>query len=112
MKKRIKIALYWQILIAIILGAIFGYFFTEQISYVDWMGNIFMRCLKLIVVPIVFCSIVGGVAGISASDGFLRLGGKTLAYYFATCVIAILTGLFFVNLIKKEKICVEIWRIL
>ena len=103
MKKRIRLALHWQILIAIILGAFFGYYFTEQISYVDWAGTIFMRCLKLIVVPIVFCSIVGGVAGISATDGFLRLGGKTLGYYFVTCMIAILTGLFFVNFFKPGE---------
>jgi len=94
------IALHWQILISIVLGILFGYFFTKQIGYVDWMGAVFMRLLKMIVVPLVFCSVVGGVATISATDGFLRLGGKTFAYYLATCLIAILTGLFFVNLIK------------
>ena len=99
MKKK-GLALHWQILIAIVLGIVFGYFFTNQISYVDWMGAVFMRLLKMIVVPLVFCSVVGGVANISATDGFLRLGGKTFGYYFATCLIAILTGLFFVNLIK------------
>ena len=99
MKKK-GLALHWQILIAIILGIVYGYFFTDQIRYVDWMGAVFMRLLKMIVVPLVFCSVVGGVATISSTDGFLRLGGKTFGYYFATCLIAILTGLFFVNLIK------------
>ncbi|MCL2097594.1 MAG: dicarboxylate/amino acid:cation symporter [Bacteroidales bacterium] len=102
MKKR-TLSLHWQIIIAIILGALFGFYFTEQVSYVDWLGTVFMRALKLIVVPLVFCSVVSGVAGISATDGFLRLGGKTLSYYLVTCIIAILIGLFFVNLIKPGE---------
>ena len=101
--KKTKLALHWQIVIAIILGALFGFYFTEQTSYVDWMGMVFMRALKMIVVPLVFCSVVGGVAGISATDGFLRLGGKTVGYYLFTCLVAILTGLFLVNLIKPGQ---------
>jgi len=98
-----KLALHWQILIAIILGILFGFYCTEQIAYVDWLGAVFMRLLKMIVAPLVFCSVVAGVAGISATDGFLRLGGKTLGYYLFTSLVAILTGLFFVNLIKPGQ---------
>ena len=101
--KKVTIALHWQILIAIILGAIFGFYFTAQTHYVDWLGVVFMRALKMIVVPLVFCSVAGGVANISATDGFLRLGGKTLGYYLFTCLTAILTGLLLVNLIKPGQ---------
>ena len=101
--KKITLALHWQILIAIILGAAFGYCFTEQTSYVDWLGVVFMRALKMIVVPLVFCSVTSGVANISATDGFLRLGGKTLGYYLFTCIVAISTGLFLVILIKPGQ---------
>ncbi|MCL2727042.1 MAG: dicarboxylate/amino acid:cation symporter, partial [Bacteroidales bacterium] len=102
MKKR-TLALHWQIVIAIILGSLFGFFFTEQVHYVDWMGTIFMRALKMIAIPLVFCSVVAGVASISAQDGFLRLGGKTLGYYFFTCLLAIITGFVLVNLIKPGQ---------
>ena len=102
-EKKTKIALHWQILIAIILGILYGYLFTEHVAYVDWLGAIFMRLLRMIVVPLVFCSVVGGVSTISATDGFMRLGGKTMGYYLGTCFIAILTGLFFVNLIKPGQ---------
>ena len=98
--KKKKLALHWQILIAILLGALFGFYFTEQTQYVDWLGVAFMNALKMIVVPLVFCSVTSGVANISATDGFLRLGGKTLGYYLLTCVVAIFTGLTMVNLIK------------
>jgi len=101
--KRITLALHWQILMAIVSGGLFGFYFTEQVGYVDWLGAVFMRALKMIVAPLVFCSVAGGVANISATDGFLRLGGKTLGYYLFTCLIAILTGLFFVNLIKPGQ---------
>ena len=95
--------LHWYILIAIVSGVLYGYFLTEQISYVDWLGTIFMRLLKMIVVPLVFCSVTSGVANISATDGFLRLGGKTLFFYMFTCLIAILTGLILVNIIKPGQ---------
>ncbi|MDR1951664.1 MAG: dicarboxylate/amino acid:cation symporter [Bacteroidales bacterium] len=98
-----KFPLHYQILVAIIFGGLFGFYFTEQIAYVDWMGTIFMRALKMIVVPLVFCMVMTGVASISATDGFLRLGGKTIGYYLATTVVAILTGLFLVNLIKPGE---------
>lgn len=92
--------MHYQIILGILLGVCFGFFFTELTSYIDWMGVLFMRALKMIVVPLVFCSVTAGVAGISAQDNFLRLGGKTMGIYLVTCVIAIFTGLFFVNLIK------------
>jgi Na+/H+-dicarboxylate symporter len=98
-----KIPLHYQILTAIILGGLFGFYFTEHIAYVDWMGTVFMRALKMIVAPLVFCSVMTGVASISAQDGFLRLGGKTLGYYLATTIVAILTGLVLVNWIQPGK---------
>ena len=101
--KKIVFSLHWQIIFAIILGALFGFFCTNLTPYITWMGTVFMRALKMIVVPLVFCSVVGGVANISSTDGFLRLGGKTLSYYLITCVIAILTGLFFVNFIRPGE---------
>lgn len=92
--------MHYQIILGIVLGIAFGFFFTEQTPYVDWLGELFMRALKMIVVPLVFCSVTAGVAAISAQDNFLKLGGKTLGFYLLTCVIAIFTGLFFVNLIQ------------
>jgi Na+/H+-dicarboxylate symporter len=98
-----KIPLHYQILAAIIFGGLFGFYFTEQIAYVDWMGTIFMRALQMIVAPLVFCMVMTGVANISATAGFLRLGGKTLGYYLATTIIAILTGLVLVNWLKPGE---------
>jgi Na+/H+-dicarboxylate symporter len=95
---RPKIPMHYQIITGILLGIGLGFFFSEQACYIDWMGDLFLRALKMIVVPLVFCSVTAGVANISIQDNFLRLGGKTLGYYTLTCLIAIFTGLFFVNL--------------
>ncbi|MCK4663204.1 MAG: dicarboxylate/amino acid:cation symporter [Bacteroidales bacterium] len=95
-----KIALHWQILIALVLSVIFGIYFKEYISYVSWMGEIFLRALKMIIIPLILSSIVSGVTNIGNAENLGRLGLKTITYYIATSTFAILTGLFLVNIIQ------------
>lgn len=66
----------------------------------DYVGTLFMNLLKMIIVPLVFSSIVVGVAGLGKTTGFARLGGKTVAYYMCSSLVAILVGLTLVNLVK------------
>lgn len=61
-------------------------------------ADIFMRLLKMLIVPLVLSSIVTGVAGISGGKEFGRLGMKTIAYYMSTSMLAIVTGLLVINL--------------
>ena len=95
-----KIKLHWQILIALILSVIFGIYFTEYVEYVTWMGDVFLRALRMIIVPLIFSSIVTGVTGIGSGKNLGRMGFKTILYYLSTSFFAIFTGLFLVNLIK------------
>jgi Na+/H+-dicarboxylate symporter len=95
-----KLKLHWQILIAFILAIILGIFFPQYSGYVRWMGDFFLRALKMIIVPLVFSSIVSGVANLGSTSSLGRLGIKTITYYISTSVIAILTGLILVNIIK------------
>lgn len=95
-----KIALHWQILIAFIIAIVFGIFFKEQVNYVSWMGDVFLRMLKMIVIPLILSSIISGISNIGSEGNFGRLGVKTLGYYFMTTIFAILVGLLFVDLIK------------
>ena len=99
MKKQ-KFPLYLQILIALVLGVLFGIFLPQHIEYVSWMGEIFMRALKMIIIPLILTSIISGVANIGGTDNLGRLGLRTMGYYLITSLLAITTGLFFVNLIK------------
>tara|TARA_R110002096_G_scaffold147671_18_gene307732 strand:+ start:2438 stop:3889 length:1452 start_codon:yes stop_codon:yes gene_type:complete len=108
-----------QILTALALGAIFGGFINylsttaasdpdsagvrfsqTYIGIADYVGGLFMSALKMIIVPLIFSSVVVGIAGVGNQKGFGRRGLKTLLYYVSTSFFAILIGLTFVNLVK------------
>lgn len=95
-----RIKLHWQILIALVLGVLFGIFFSEHVAYVAWTGEIFLRALRMIIIPLVFSSIVTGVANIGNARNIGLLGAKTMGYYLASSTLAILTGLFLVNVFR------------
>ncbi|WP_320052002.1 dicarboxylate/amino acid:cation symporter [uncultured Acetobacteroides sp.] len=95
-----KIELYWQILIAFVLAILFGIFFKNQVHYVAWMGVVFIKALKMIIIPLIFASMISGVSNIGDAKNLGRLGAKTVAYYLGSSVLALLTGLILVNLIK------------
>jgi len=95
-----KLELHWQILIALVLSVLYGIFLSDYVSWVAWMGALFMRALKMIIVPLVLTSIISGVANLGSAENLGRLGLKTLLYYLTTSLLAILTGLFFVNVLQ------------
>lgn len=99
-KKRFTLALHWQILIMLLLGGLFGYFFPHLAKYTNWIGEIFLRGLNMIIIPLILCSITTGVASVGTADNLGRLGLKTMGYYVISTLIAIVTGFFFVQLIK------------
>lgn len=98
--KILKIQLHWQILIALVLSIIYGIFFKDQIHYVAWLGEVFLRALKMIIIPLILSSIVSGVANLGSAENLGRLGAKTILYYMSTSTLAIITGLFLVNIIQ------------
>jgi len=101
-----KVALHWQVIIALFLGIVFAFFavnlgwqdFTK--AYVSPFGNIFINLLKLIAVPLVLFSIITGIGSLKNIKQLGRVGLKTLLIYVATTMSAIMIGLFFVNTIK------------
>jgi len=95
-----KLQLHWQILIALVLGVLFGVTFPDLIKYVEWMGTLFLRALRMIIVPLIFSSIVSGVTGLGSGENLGRMTMKTIGYYLTTSLFAIFTGLILVNLIK------------
>ena len=96
----LKLKLHWQILIALVIAVIYGLFLTDYVSYVGWMGDLFLRGLRMIIVPLIFTSIISGVANIGDAHNLGRLGLKTFAYYITTSFFAIITGLVLVNIIQ------------
>ncbi|MFW5756472.1 MAG: dicarboxylate/amino acid:cation symporter, partial [Tangfeifania sp.] len=70
------------------------------VKYVSWIGDIFLRALKMIIIPLVFSSIISGVSSIGGGKNLGRIGIKTLFYYLSTSALAIVTGLTIVNIVK------------
>jgi Na+/H+-dicarboxylate symporter len=95
-----KLALYWQILIAFALSVLYGLFFGEHIYLVAWMGDVFIKALKMIIIPLIFTSIISGIANVGSGDNLGRLGFKTIGYYLSTSTAALFTGLVIVNIFK------------
>ncbi len=85
------------------LGVAFALLFGEKSLIAAPLGDIFMRLLKMVIVPLIFTSITVGVAGLGDSRSLGRLGSKTLGYYFLTSIIAILIGLSLTNLIRPGE---------
>lgn len=98
----------WAVFIAIILAIVFGSMASRQTSVFDItfyaifdvVGTIFLNALMLVVVPLVSSSIITGISRIGNEGAFGRLGGKMFIFYIGTSLMAILIGLFFVNLIN------------
>lgn len=87
-------------LIGLILGGILGLLFKDAIPFIKPLGDLFIRLMSLIVVPLIFFSIVSGITSIDNMKKLKRIGGKTLAYYTVTAVIAISIGLLMANIFK------------
>ena len=95
-----KLKLHWQILIALSFAIVFALFFPKYVPYVSWMGDLFIRALKMVIIPLILSSIISGITNIGSAENLGRIGLKTLLYYVLTSTLAIITGLLFVNIIK------------
>ncbi len=102
-----KLKLHWQILIAMSLGIVAGVIFQKVyngepsgpvFATVSSLGTIFIRLLRMIIVPLIFTSIVTGVSNIGEGKKLGRIGLKTMIYYVFTSILAILIGLTLSNI--------------
>ena len=75
-------------------------YYNPAIRSVSWMGDLFLRFLRMIIIPLILSSLISGVTNIGTGGNLGRLGLKTLSYYILTSTFAIVTGLFFVNILK------------
>lgn len=104
-----KLALHWKIIIGMALGVLWGIAALKfgWIDFtIDWIkpfGTIFINLLKLIAVPLIFASLVKGIASLTDISKLSRIGLKTIVIYIASTVIAVTLGLGLVNLIKPGE---------
>jgi Na+/H+-dicarboxylate symporter len=81
-------------------GAVFG---AEAAARLGWIGDLFLRLLRMVIVPLVLASIISGVASVGSGRTIGRLFSKTLGYYVLSSLLAILVGLLLVNLIGPGR---------
>ncbi|MEE9492457.1 MAG: dicarboxylate/amino acid:cation symporter [Gammaproteobacteria bacterium] len=103
-----RLALHWQILIALALAVLAGLsvgketvlFGIHFYALFDFIGTIFLNALKMIIVPLIVSSMISSISGMGNVGDLGRLGGKTIAFYFISSLLAIMVGLTVVNIIQ------------
>ena len=91
--------LHWQVAAAMLLGALVGGFGHEEAAdALGWIGDLFMRLLRMIIVPLVLTSIVSGVASVGGGRAIGRLFSKTMGYYVTSSLLAACAGVLMFNL--------------
>lgn len=99
-KKKLHHHLYIQVLAAISLGILLGHFYPETAVEMKTLGDGFIKLVKMIIAPIIFCTVVTGIAGAQSLDKVGRVGLKALLYFEAVSTLALLIGLLVVHVVK------------
>ncbi len=100
MKKPFYKVLYVQVLIAIVLGVLLGVFYPELGTAMKPLGDGFIKLIKMIIAPVIFCTVVAGIAGMQDMKKIGRVGGKALIYFEVVSTFALAIGLVVANLAK------------
>jgi proton glutamate symport protein len=95
-----KVKIHTQILVAMILGVGAGVLLGERAGHLKFVGDIFIRLLKMIIIPLVMASMITSIAGIGNIRELGRIGLRTFVYYMTTTLLAVSVGLIMVNLIR------------
>jgi len=92
--------LYHKIMIGLVLGVIAGLILGEKAAYLKPVGDIFIRCLRLIVVPLILSTLITGVVSTGNIRNLGKTGISTLIYFMATTTLAVLIGLLVANILQ------------
>jgi aerobic C4-dicarboxylate transport protein len=98
--KRLLTNLTFQVLLAIILGVIAGAYFPGFASTAKTISDTFIRMITMLIAPIIFCTIVSGIAGMHDMKKVGRVGGKALLYFEIVTTFALIIGITVANLLK------------
>lgn len=100
MKKWFEIALWKRVLLALILGAIVGSLWGKGAENIAWLGDLFIRLIRMVIVPLVFLTLVSGILAMGNPSKLGSIGLKTFALYISTTAVAIIIGLTLATLIQ------------
>ena len=99
-RKPLYRSLYVQVLTAIVIGVLLGHFYPETGAAMKPLGDGFIRLIKMIIAPIIFCTVVVGIAGMEDMKKVGKTGGLALLYFEIVSSVALVVGLIIVNLVQ------------
>ena len=100
MKTSLFKSLYFQVLTAIAIGILLGHFYPEIGEQMKPLGDGFVKLIKMIIAPVIFCTVVTGIAGMESMKAVGRTGAVALLYFEIVSTIALIIGLIIVNVVQ------------
>lgn len=100
MKITIFKSLYFQVITAITLGILLGHFYPDIGTQMKPLGDGFVKLIKMIIAPVIFCTVVSGIAGMESMKAVGRTGAIALIYFEVVSTVALIIGLVIVNLMQ------------
>src|SRR5499426_4851884 len=92
--------LYVQVLTAIVLGVLLGHFYPHLGEAMKPLGDAFIKLIKMMIAPIIFCTVVVGIAGMEDMKKVGKTGGLALLYFEVVSTIALIVGLLVINIVR------------
>lgn len=99
-KRPIYHSLYFQVIVAIVLGVVLGHFAPDTAAKMQPLGDGFIKLIKMIIAPIIFCTVVVGIAGMEDMKRVGKTGGMALLYFEILSTVALIVGLVIINVVK------------
>src|SRR6516164_8968386 len=93
-------SLYAQVIAAVIIGVLLGHFYPALAEEMKPLGDAFIKLIKMMIAPIIFCTVVVGIAGMEDMKKVGKTGGLALLYFEVVSSIALMVGLVLVNVLK------------
>jgi aerobic C4-dicarboxylate transport protein len=99
-RKPLYRSLYFQVVVAIVIGVLLGYFAPQTGEAMKPLGDGFIKLIKMIIAPIIFCTVVVGIAGMEDMKKVGKTGGLALLYFEVVSSIALVVGLVIINVVQ------------
>ena|SRR5262245_37389146 len=93
-------SLYLQVIMGILIGALLGHFYPEAGAAMKPLGDGFIKLIKMMIAPIIFCTVVTGVAGMENMKAVGKTGGLAILYFEVVSTLALVLGLVIVNVVR------------
>ncbi len=98
-----KLSMSAKVFLGFGIGAVLGLIFQEKILFVQPIGDLFLKLIQMIVIPLIFCSIISGVSSIGDVAKLKRIGAKVMGFYIVTTILSTILGLAVSHLMQPGR---------